>query len=78
VDIEPSARKHGVHDEDMLHAVRRHWRAYVTSDPAVTMFIGPSRTGEPLEVGVLVDPEGAAIIHAMPARSKFLHGWSKR
>jgi hypothetical protein len=75
VDIEPSARKHGVPDEDMLHALRLHWRAYMTDDPAVTMFIGPSRTGAPLEVGVVVDPDGAAIIHAMPARPKFLQGW---
>jgi len=39
------------------------------------MFIGTSRTGEPLEVGVVIDDDGAAIIHAMKARSKFLEGW---
>jgi len=75
VDIEPSARKHGVHDEDMLHAFRHHLRAFATSDASVTMFIGPSRTGDQLEVGVVVDDEGEAIIHAMPARRKFLKGW---
>jgi hypothetical protein len=46
VDIEASARKRGVLDEDMLHALRHHWRAFETDDPAVTMFIGPSRTAE--------------------------------
>jgi hypothetical protein len=32
-------------------------------------------TGEPLGVGGVVDDEGEAIIHAMPARPKFLKGW---
>ncbi len=32
------------------------------------MFIGPSTTSDPLEVGVVV-------IHALPARTKFLKGW---
>jgi hypothetical protein len=39
------------------------------------MFIGPSSNGEPLEVGVVDDADGVAIIHAMSARSKFLKGW---
>jgi len=75
VDIEASARKHGVSDEDMLHALRHHWRAFQTDDPAVTMFIGPSATAVPLEVGVVADDQGVAVIHAMPARRKFLEGW---
>ena len=42
------------------------------------MFIGPPRTGEPLEVGVVEDDEGVAVIHPMPARAKFLKGrWTK-
>ena len=75
VDVEPAARKHGVADDDMFHAVRHHWRAFETDDSAVTMFIGPSMTGEPLEVGVVEDDAGVAVIHAMPARAKFLKGW---
>jgi hypothetical protein len=39
------------------------------------MFIGPSIAGEPLEVGVVEDVEGVAVIHAMPARAKFLKRW---
>jgi hypothetical protein len=74
VDIDASARKHGVAHEDMFHAVRHHWRAFETNDPTVTMFIGPSLTAEPLEVGVVSD-DGTAIIHAMKARDKFLEGW---
>ena len=34
VDIEASARKHGVADEDMLHAFRHHWRAFDHIPPA--------------------------------------------
>ena len=41
----------------------------------MTMFIGPSTTAEPLEVGVVSDDAGTAIIHAMRARKKFLKGW---
>lgn len=75
VDIEASARKHGVTDDDMLHALRNHWQAFETNDSAVTMYMGPATHAEPLEVGVVDDEEGTAVIHAMPARSKFLEGW---
>lgn len=56
----------------MLHAYRHHWRAIATGDPDVTMFIGPGRDGATLEIAVVVDTDGEAIIHAMPARPKFL------
>ncbi len=75
VDIEASARKHGVPDDDMLHALRHHWRAFETDDRAVMMFIGPDQSGAPLEVGVVTDEDGTAVIHAMTARPKFLKGW---
>jgi hypothetical protein len=48
---------------------------FETDDPAVTMLIGPSKTGLPLEIGVVTDDEGTAVIHAMKARPKFLKGW---
>ena len=78
VDIEASARKHGVSDDDMLHALRHHWKAFETDDDAVTMFIGPSTSAEPLEVGVVTDDDGTAVIHAMRARPKFLKGLGKQ
>jgi hypothetical protein len=59
----------------MLHAPRNHWRGFETGDADVTMFIGPSASGEPLEVGVVDDSDGIAIIHAMLARPKFPKGW---
>ena len=72
MEIEASARKRGVADEDILHALRNALAAFETDDPAVTMFIGPSRSAQILEIGVVVDTEGVAIIHAMEARPKFL------
>lgn len=75
MDVESSARKHGVSDNDMKHAIRFHWRAFQTDDPEVTMFIGPSTSGVPLEVGGVTDDDGTAVIHAMAARDKFLEGW---
>jgi hypothetical protein len=39
------------------------------------MFVGPSTDAQPMEVGVVDDDDGVAIIHAMPARSKLLKGW---
>jgi len=61
----------------MLHGYRHHWRAFATDDASVTMFVGPGRDGAPLEIGVVADDEGEAIIHCMAARSKFLKGWWK-
>ena len=65
MDIEASARTHGVSNDDMLHALRHHWRGFETDDSGVTMFIGPFATGEPLEVDGVDDA----------ARSKFSRGW---
>jgi hypothetical protein len=59
----------------MLHALRDHWQAFETDDPAVTMYVGLAGNAEPLEVGVVDDEEGTSVIHAMPARPKFLVGW---
>jgi hypothetical protein len=44
VDIEASARTHDVTDDDMIHELRHHWRAFETNNPAVTMFMArPAR-----------------------------------
>lgn len=36
------------------------------------MYIGPDRVGDLLEVGVVQWHEDLAIVHAMPARDKFV------
>jgi hypothetical protein len=78
VRIIESARDHGVEDEDMLH-VLRHARTYLRRDEDVVIAIGSSRSGAPLEVGV-VDIEGddPVVIHAMKLRRtwlRYLGGW---
>ena len=72
VDIAASARKHGVTDEDMRHALKHYWAVHSTDDPSVAIYIGPSMSVQPLEIVMVQDSEGAVIIHAMPARRKFL------
>jgi hypothetical protein len=73
VEIRTSARKHGVADEDMLHAVRNSvvQRRF---DEHFTMCTGAARnTNLLLEVGVLdIDSDDPLIIHAMLCRPQYL------
>lgn len=39
----------------------------------MTMLIGGSTSGALLEIGVVEGADGSVIVHAMPAREKFLH-----
>ena len=65
------ARKHGVADVDMLHAVRTAMRRVVMDDE-LTMLIGPACDGALLEIGVLdIDGEDPILIHAMALRPTF-------
>ena len=64
-----SARKHGVSDDDIFHAYRHPTRVLQLDD--LIMLIGPSQTGQPLEIGVSRADGIDFIIHAMPARPKF-------
>lgn len=70
VRIVASARRHGIEDEDIRHALRNILRVYEPGDD-VLIVIGPARNGEPLEIGVVGDEHEARIIHAMRARPKF-------
>jgi hypothetical protein len=65
------ARRHGVAEADIWHAIRNAMRRVVMDDD-LTMLIGPATNGAPLEIGVL-DIEGvdAVVIHAMALRPKF-------
>lgn len=66
-----SARKHGVPDDDMLHAFNNPIRAE-DLDEGLTMLVGPDHAGNLLEVGVVESDDGPLIVHAMPARAKYL------
>lgn len=66
-----SASRHGVSEDDALHAYQFVLTAFEVSE-GMQMFIGPSRIGELLEVGVVRWHGVCAIVHAMPARAKYL------
>lgn len=70
--VTDSARRHGISDVDVLHAYRNPIRLHMLDD--MDMLVGADRSGRLLEIGVTVDEDEwiAAIVHAMPARSRFL------
>lgn len=56
------ARRHGVSDDDITHAVRIPLR-WIVMDDDLTMVIGPAADGALLEIGVLdIDDEDAVVI----------------
>lgn len=70
-----SARKRGIADEDILHALRNALREYPgQGDYDLTVVVGPAVNGVTLlEVGFDADEDGRiVIVHAMKARSKYL------
>ena len=70
LDIAASAHRHGIDEQDVLHAYRNAFRAF-QQDEAV-MFIGADRSGRMLEVLVVTRHRRRRIVHAMPARAKYL------
>jgi hypothetical protein len=65
------ARRHGVADHDIQHAIRNAIR-HVVMDDDLTMLIGPATDGTLLEIGVLdLLGDDPVAIHAMPLRPKF-------
>ena len=75
-DAEPpvvleSAARHGVAEDDAVHSWAFAVDAYDLGEGLV-MYIGPTRSGDLLEVGVVDWYGTVAIVHAMPARPKFL------
>lgn len=71
--ILPSARKHGVTDSDMQHALRNAI-AFHDQDAEIIIAVGPDHAGRLVEVAFIEsDDEHRVIIHAMrPARPKYL------
>lgn len=69
--IAASARRHGVDDETILHAFDNPVRVEEL-DEGLTMLIGPDRGGNLSEVGVVAADEGPVVVHAMPARPRYL------
>jgi hypothetical protein len=68
--IHVGARKHGITDESMLHAVRN--KLFVVEQDEIVIFIGPDLNGNLIEVGISNKRNGKTIVHAMKARKKYL------
>jgi len=74
VEIHESARKHGIADEDVRHAVDFGLAMYELSNegPYRWLVLGADRAGNLLEIVVLAfDDERLMAIHAMPMRPKY-------
>ena len=69
--IADSAFKHGLTSADILHAYRNPMRIWDLGD-GFTMMIGSNRSALVLEVGYVQGDTAVVIVHAMPARDKFL------
>jgi hypothetical protein len=69
--VTESAHKHGCEHEDIIHAfVFALWHFDLRDD--FIMYVGPNRAALLLEVGVVTGKPAPVIIHAMPARPKYL------
>ena len=69
MEIADNARKHGVDDLDIEHAVRNAIRVLNQGDR--DLYIGGDRAGRLLEVVVLDDDGQPVAIHAMAVRPQF-------
>lgn len=72
MEVVADARKHGVLDDDMRHAVRHAIRTVDLHDEDKTLMIGADRAGRLLEIVVVgLDTDRSRIIHAMRLRRSF-------
>jgi hypothetical protein len=69
--IAPSALKHGLGEEEILHAYRNPVRIWDLGE-GFTMIVGPNAAAIFLEVGYVDGDTAVVIVHAMRAREKFL------
>ena len=70
-----SAGKHGIGEEDVLHALRnvvRYWESEYEGEARV-FAIGPDRTGRMLELVVVPASNPQRVIHADILRPKFYY-----
>jgi hypothetical protein len=71
VEIHPSARKHGIADEDIQHATA-HSMVTEARDDDTRLYLGPSRSADLLEIVTIVRDDGSELaIHAMKMRARY-------
>lgn len=73
VGIRPGARKRGISDDDIRHAIHNAIDASTRPEqPDFTILIEPDATARLLEVGVIEADGQDYMIHVMTARNKYL------
>lgn len=71
MEIHPSARKHGIADEDIEHAVRNAMAIDDQQDDS-RLYLGPARNADLLEVVTVIrDDTTELAIHAMRLRPRY-------
>jgi hypothetical protein len=71
MEIHPSARRHGIADEDIEHAVAQAM-AIDDQDDDTRLYLGPARNPDLVEVVVIVRDDGSELaIHAMKMRPRY-------
>lgn len=70
MEIHGSARKHGIEDDDMQHAVENSlvW-IEISDDPIRYLLAGPDRSGTVVEIVIMIIEDREIVIHAMPIRA---------
>lgn len=72
MEIYESARKHGISDEDIEHAVDRALVVADEEEAGRVLYLGPDRAANLLEIVSVVREDGTEIvIHAMPMRRMY-------
>ena len=75
MEIHPSARKHGVADDDIRHAVaHRLYEGELNDDgpPWRVLYLGPDHAGNLLEIVVIERDDASEVaIHAMKMQKKY-------
>ncbi|CAN5575153.1 hypothetical protein BH20ACT15_BH20ACT15_13830 [soil metagenome] len=71
MEVHPSARKHGIADEDIRHATTNAM-TIDDQDDDTRLYLGPARNADLLEVVTIVRADGSELaIHAMRMRPKY-------
>jgi hypothetical protein len=71
VEIHSAARKHGIADADIQHALE-HAMTIEDQDDDTRPYLGPARSAALLEIVTIVCDDGSEVaIHAMGMRAKY-------
>lgn len=73
MEILASARRHGISDDDIRHAVENSLAGGRSDDQTdFVMLVGPDQSGNLIEVGIVVTDDIEYAIDAMRARNQYL------